>query len=1479
MKVSLLAVFAVAAGSLWGATCKFTDGAWDTPPSSAEDDIVIASGDLTWGATLPPKVKSWTQTGGTVTFQTVFGETGFTCFEVTGDVSLTGGTWTHTANSTTEKYRLNVACGGDFTIKSDAAIDVTARGYANAGPGRVDTHCGGGYGGQGTGYDKQPVTPCYGSITKPVNLGTSGRSSNHKGGGAVRLSVGGTLTVNGRIFAEGQTKTPLDAYYAGAGGSIWVTADALAGAGEISASAGRHSNNYYAGGGRVSLCLTGADKNFSDFIGQVYAYPSRNASLAVNAAAAGTVYYETAADGEGQGRLVIDRGSTSGTLAAAALTDIILDDQEEAFNPREVVLANGASVQVTSGMRTNLAIGEKLTFAGNGKFIVKGASLDLTTATIDKSGTAVALFQLLGGTIIADTFTIPDTVNVKVSDESSVDATLLKVANGGTLTVDMPLAVTGDMTVENGGKVTHSSNTRDTHYRLTLTVNGNLTVDAGGKIDVSNKGYTYQLGPGSSKSMYGSCHGGRSYYMAESQVDAAAVCYGSLIYPTDWGSGMKQSNQAYQSDGGGAAKLTVAGTLTVNGEIVAYGSQNVPYYNSAGGSVWIMAGSLVGTESSAVISASTGIRTNKYNYNLSGGGRVAIHLTNAGAGFDGYAGSITAYGTMMDTKNAFTAGGAGTVYLRTGDQAANEGTLIIDNGLPEGKTGGVTEISSSVLDTDVGSVVVRNGGRLKLLADQRLTVRGDWDVPPAAFSCEANGGLVFAGSGTSHVYGNLTVSAFICQTPGKEIVFGDGTTLTITAGGRLQLEGEDEHAVVLRSETAETPWLLAVDATAAQSVGQVSVSDCDASGGTKITAVNSTLTRTENWKDTTVVVGQTVTWTGGAGSGVWMATGNWDVERAPLATDRVVIAPAAFSPVLSDDFTALDLTVQEGAALDLGTRTFTIIGDLTVSGVVTAVRGGKLVANGSADFTGATIATQWLALELAGDGKAVQPLAGGGCAFDSVTILPNAAGVTVSEGFATRRLNCETDAAFALSFAPGVTVEVGAKLTLKGPIALASTTAGEAWAMVVTGVRDVCDITVYDCSTDIVGSPVVWTGKVDSDFAKAGNWSTDTVPGEDDDVIIGAGTVKASAAIAVGSLWLKNGAEVTIDKGGSTVRTVYLDSGATLTHSANAKEEKNRLVLDIGGNLVLEEFAAIDVTGKGYQLGSSAPGVPAPANSGGNYAGRSETHTALENIEGRTYGSFLAPTDLGAGGVNTAGGGAILLTVAGEALVDGKMLSTGQKAGSFFPGSGGTVSLTAFALRGTGVIAADGGEFNDNYAASGGRIAVKLMGPDLSFADFDGKVHAYSSTLASAIVPYTRGSAGTIYIETAADGEGRGQVVIDNSATGTEGGGAGGEFGKARTDYPAQKRSPGRSEAKQATFVLRNTVGLNITADAKIGNIVVEGTKPKVYLNGHTLKINTDRPADWPKDGTLPSFVVPGVDAEGNPGKVIWKQGLTLIVR
>ena len=119
-----ISVALCAALSSFGATCTF-NGAWDAAPA-AGDDIVVTDGALTWTADMPHQVASWTQSDGTVTFETTYNDT-FPKLEVTGNVVLEGGTWTHKANPNTtnpgsanpvyhQDYRLFVFVGGNMTV-------------------------------------------------------------------------------------------------------------------------------------------------------------------------------------------------------------------------------------------------------------------------------------------------------------------------------------------------------------------------------------------------------------------------------------------------------------------------------------------------------------------------------------------------------------------------------------------------------------------------------------------------------------------------------------------------------------------------------------------------------------------------------------------------------------------------------------------------------------------------------------------------------------------------------------------------------------------------------------------------------------------------------------------------------------------------------------------------------------------------------------------------------------------------------------------------------------------------------------------------------------------------------------------------------------------------------------------------------------------------------------------------------------------
>jgi hypothetical protein len=173
-----------------------------------------------------------------------------------------------------ELDNLTIASGGSLTVPTNlvtldmlvlsnldvqpgGAIAIDGQGYQQAsGPGAgqcVDNDGGGaGYGGAGGASASGPGGASYGSSLQPVDFGSGGGfgggplSGGSQGGGALRLSVGGVLTVDGRISAEGQPGLQDDSG-GGSGGSLWITAGILAGGGEIAADGGE--GELYGGGG------------------------------------------------------------------------------------------------------------------------------------------------------------------------------------------------------------------------------------------------------------------------------------------------------------------------------------------------------------------------------------------------------------------------------------------------------------------------------------------------------------------------------------------------------------------------------------------------------------------------------------------------------------------------------------------------------------------------------------------------------------------------------------------------------------------------------------------------------------------------------------------------------------------------------------------------------------------------------------------------------------------------------------------------------------------------------------------------------------------------------------------------------------------------------------------------------------------------------------------------------------------------------
>jgi len=111
---------------------------------------------------------------------------------------------------------------------------------------------GAGHGGGGGNGPSSSGGATYGLVSQPTALGSGGVVSygGHVGGiggGAIKLNVSNTLTINGVVSANGGSSTQYGA--GGAGGSLWLVVDTLAGSGSITSDGGSCSSTNKSGGG------------------------------------------------------------------------------------------------------------------------------------------------------------------------------------------------------------------------------------------------------------------------------------------------------------------------------------------------------------------------------------------------------------------------------------------------------------------------------------------------------------------------------------------------------------------------------------------------------------------------------------------------------------------------------------------------------------------------------------------------------------------------------------------------------------------------------------------------------------------------------------------------------------------------------------------------------------------------------------------------------------------------------------------------------------------------------------------------------------------------------------------------------------------------------------------------------------------------------------------------------------------------------
>lgn len=1512
--------------SNWYSDADFTAQAAALPADG--DDIILGenAGSMVWKLNdVTPG--SWTQTTeytNTVTFYTgrkngmtttLYGVTDDSgesrVFRVSGDCTLLGGKWTHPAQPSFKNltgtaaykegygvYHIIAEVGGDMTVGAAFAATAYAKGFpsgSNGGPGRGSGNCSSSHAGWGGRSDGTVYAP-YGTIRMPKTIGSSHRRA---GGGCIEIVVTGTLSLEeGSSFSSDAEQSD---YYSGAGGSISIVAGSISGAGSFSARGGNITTRKHGGGGgggRISIILTDDDADFSGFQGTYSTHHTAGSATTKQDGSGGTTYLETAADGVGGGTLMVD-GSRLAYSARMLSKGTVLRGDDAAFPLSKIVLRDNASLVITNAAYSLAAVQVE---TNNVLYAAAAAN------TIWLSGVDVEL---------ARDMTLKDW-NLHANSDSTLiagpdgEGTLTVASNGG-LYINASTSLEGSLVVASGGSVTHLTGGSAESYRIDLDVSGDVTVEPGGKISATGRGYYKNQGPGASSGNNNNpgMHAGRVYQAADTKH-----CYGSITRPVNYGSGGGWNNA---SNGGGAVKLSVAGDLVNDGSIEANGD-TVNYYPGAGGSVWVTASTISG---SGTFTANGGrAYTDGNSYGMGSGGRVSLWLTSPGADFSAFTGYASAVGGQRSNgtvKIASHAGAPGTVYFKTGDQAYNEGLLVITNNLPSSH---VTEIVANstdampidVTDTDVGTLYLGKNAKLQL-ENAVLALSGSWTnaVGEAAFTALEGSEVVFTNESiVSSIVGLNTFSRLTCTTPGKTILFGTGETdfTSISANGKFTVTGAEGEPVVLRGDIADTPWRLGVDEAAQIDVSFVDVAFSDASAGTKLVATdagNSANQNNVNWQFVSIIPGATNEWTG-ASSKYWTDAANWSLMRAPVETDVIVVPATATAPELTTSQILNALVVRQGATLSLAGYNLVVTNSLSVAGVVEC--SGREVLTVAGDATFAADSFTWANSTLVITGPLDQDIDLRGCTFFDIVVRKDAGTVSFAGGLdVAGTLSFESAGPSSAVFAQGALVKCFALYVDGGDGVLTLT--GPSWTLAISGACRVSDVRVGGCTASVGtivarggsvdlgsnvnwrfgGDFVTWVGGSGS-FGEAANWSSGAVPGPDDDIVINAGaSVTATDAVCVNSLEVGGGegtstlvarggldigenlvvysnGVVCLDAPSSVANSVVVYAGGNITHSANSSQQTYQMELDCGNVFYLEKGGFVDVTAKGYaNMEGPGSGGEKPSNHAGSHGGAGCAHANMkyDSYNSPCYGSVFAPVTIGSGGANYAaseGGGAVRIFAGGEMRIDGTVRADGRSGAAYYTGAGGSIYLKGASFTGTGEISANGGNVSTDAAGGGGRIAIyQTEATDWSL--WQGTQSVYGGIKISNLMDGApSGSAGTIYMQSAADGAFGGTVTSANK---------GGYY--RGFELPASVSSGDSLRSFRNTkFVLGSGTRMIITEDIRVDDISLDSASSGIISTNCSLGIRSHLHKD--RAGWL------GTVTTSPDGQVYWlSRGMSLIVR
>ena len=249
--------------------------------------------------------------------------------------------------------KIHCTVNGDLTIPAGCAVNVNLAGAMQDSHGVPADYPQGAHGGR-----RSNTMKTIGSVFHPQTLphGQSNSYGHIIPGGAAELVVSGTLTLGGTIESTAYTGNDGTKSEVG-GGSIDISAGRLVGAGSIKAGAVKDGQP----GGRIAIRLTGVGATLDDFEGTINCATKGNDSIG----SCGSIYIETAADGEGRGIIVLDDNNvTCTTYTPICATGYEADDVAD-FKKASLVIKRQAKGQVTAA-------------DAEGKFVMNSVEIDST---------------------------------------------------------------------------------------------------------------------------------------------------------------------------------------------------------------------------------------------------------------------------------------------------------------------------------------------------------------------------------------------------------------------------------------------------------------------------------------------------------------------------------------------------------------------------------------------------------------------------------------------------------------------------------------------------------------------------------------------------------------------------------------------------------------------------------------------------------------------------------------------------------------------------------------------------------------------------------------------------------------------------------------------------------------------------------------------------------------------------------------------